>query len=396
MPRQIDFLQRRIAALEGKRTAASRSKSLHDVPFLNSNLTTESIQEPEPVSALYLSPGASDIATQSLISTSTDQNPAPQVNHSDLNKQNLEPPATNQLVRHSHPDKCLPNVTKENVVTDRVDGMGTVSSESANSSKFLADRLQYFGNSSTIIFVSKIRSILADSKFKLWRENPHPSKYTDQLSQPPFTEDYAIPTRLESDAMLAFFWSQIYPICPFLDRHEFETAYDKLWSSDCENQTHSSLASSHRNAPDISVRYVEHQEPNDGNAIPESRSFHILLNAIYALVCAWNTPNLASIQSKRAEVYRRRLEDLFERDIHVFSQPRLTFIQALLYLSLYLQSMSTAELTTMCWNIIGVATRMSQALGLHRLSGNATECSTDGPNHSTRWRTWAGCVLMEW
>lgn len=387
--RQIDFLQRRIAALEGNQAAAPGSEHSQDISTPSIDALREHIEHLDPARDAYLSPDSSDIAGQSYGRTRRDIHPP--ARQCDFDGQDLGYPDPDEHVSHL-PIQFWTNKNQQNVVGDHVDGMGTVSKENAHSSNSLADRRHYFGTSSTISFVSHVQSILEDTKFRLSHDRPRHSEYTRRRQEQQFTEDYSIPTRAESDAMLRFFWSQIYPIYPYLDRQEFEAAYDKLWSSDCEKS--SSSASSHIDSPGIYVRYVDHPAPNDGNAIPESRRFHVLLNSIYALVCAWNTSDVAGTQVKRAEVYRRRVEDLLERDFHIFNRPRLIFIQALLYLSLYLQS--TVELTGMCWNIVGVAIRMSQALGLHRLSVSAAESSTNGLLHFLRWRTWAGCVLMDW
>lgn len=100
-------------------------------------------------------------------------------------------------------------------------------------------------------------------------------------------------------------------------------------------------------------------------------------------------------------MFWNRCKELLEMDFDLFNRPCLELVQALLFMGVYLQS--TAELTGACWNIVGVAIRLAQALGLHASfslrAGKeyqvGSRLSKEGKTHSLRMRTWAGCVLMD-
>lgn len=204
--------------------------------------------------------------------------------------------------------------------------------------------------------------------------------------------------RREADAMLEIFWLQVHPLYPILDRERFEKDYAGIWTTDGCSSTASS-GTAFAGSPDYRHQYPTHL--GYGKKIPKSRSFHMLLNVMFALGCQCDPSEPSYRQAQRGEVFWRRTKDLLELDFDVFNQPCIEFILAFFFMSVYLQS--TTQLTGACWNLVGVAIRFAQALGLHCNSHSSIKKFTEGGNassgidiyNSLRWRTWAGLVLMD-
>lgn len=192
-----------------------------------------------------------------------------------------------------------------------------------------------------------------------------------------------LPPKREADHLISIFWSQVYPLYPFLDEKEFRAAYEDLWTSECQR---------------MQFAYSTGNSDAAIDDIPESRRFHILLNAIFAVSTQFDDSEFCKRQIGRGDRFWKRIKNLLQLDFDIFNRPRLAFIQALLYASVYLQSSS--ELTGACWNLIAIAVRMAQALGLHCVREWVTRHeklhhdSTQEMNF-LRWRTWAGCVLLD-
>ncbi len=199
--------------------------------------------------------------------------------------------------------------------------------------------------------------------------------------------------------MLAVFWSNIYPLYPFLDREKFDNAYDDLWRPASAELRASDTNPIHFPAWSGVQGYPE--SLGRGDNIPETRPFHILLNLIFALASHWSCSEPSNMQSQRSELYWKRCKELLQRDFDIFTRPRLQSIQALLYIGVWLQS--TTGLTGACSNIVAVAIRMSEALALHCNPQSAAqkglaqgkEASESLVYCSLRWRVWAGCVMMD-
>jgi hypothetical protein len=208
------------------------------------------------------------------------------------------------------------------------------------------------------------------------------------------SEEYSVPPRKEADSLLHRFWKKVHPLYPFLDRDHFQRQYNEVWSSSPAEASASSMGnqSSFGGSPGHRV-----QQDN----VPDSRRFHILLNAIFAVSCSCDAPDAGLSQAHRGESYWQRSKRLLELDFDIFNRPNLQFIQAMLYASIYLQS--STELTGACWNLVGVSIRLAQGLGLHNRGSHkieGTTCVESQPGaHDTlyclRCRIWAGCVMMD-
>lgn len=201
--------------------------------------------------------------------------------------------------------------------------------------------------------------------------------------------------------MLELFWLRMHPLYPILDRERFEKEYADIWASSDSASSAAGYSSGpvFAGSPDYRHQYSSRWGP--GHYIPKSRRFHMLLNMMFALGCRCDTSETVARQAQRGEMFWERCKDLLELDFDIFNQPCIEFIQASLLMCIYLQS--TTELTGACWNLVGVAIRFAQALGLHcTFNANARkshpDCkvsSREASYSSLRWRIWAGLVLMD-
>ena len=252
--------------------------------------------------------------------------------------------------------------------------MGAIAGDITNLTNLDAVEVGYFGKSSTLDFVGHVQRILADSRprppvahapkdkyqfmqrYNLRWEIRHSATDCVRHAAPLVSEDYIVPPRKEADTLLLRFWKKIHPLYPFLDHAQFERQYNDIWSS---SPTELSISQEVVGVPSYRAQQDE---------IPASRRFHILLNAIFAVSCSCNTSASGVSQTHRGESFWQRGKALLELDFDIFNRPNLTFVQAMLYVSIYLQS--STELTGACWNLVGVSVRLAQGLGLHNQSSH--------------------------
>jgi hypothetical protein len=291
------------------------------------------------------------------------------------------------------------------IVDDHIDGLGAITQLAPLcGSPPETERTIYFGTSSTVNFVKQVHQILSEADAGIQQDArssdlPKPKRRHGRHGSgrdgngPKIMEEYAIPTRGESESMLASFWTRTYPLYPFLNRSDFDESYRQLWTPPSHNNVPASMATADDGDSGYHEDPGQHRVRVHGDGIPESRRFHVLLNIMYALGCLSSTSKHTTTQAERAQFYWRRCKDLLERDFDIFNRPRTRFIQAVLYMSVYMQS--TEELTSASWNLSAIAIRMSQALGLHCAVSNRSLDPARLKLLSVRAQTWAGCVVMD-
>jgi hypothetical protein len=241
-----------------------------------------------------------------------------------------------------------------------------------------------------VSFADQVQSILKQTS---------PGMATDKISRSQTLdtsrlqhESYSLPPRVESDAMLTVFWTLVFPLYPFIDREEFDRTYSSLWTPSGGKQA-ASLSGPYTSFFDDHTEHLAY-EPASGNDVPQMRRFHVLLNMMYALGISFDLSETPVFRAQRGDFYWRRCKSLLELDFDIFNQPTLTFIQALLYMSIYL--MCAEELTAASWNLVGCAIRLSQSLGLHRMvHHNYSARNRNERRQSLRWHVWASCVMMD-
>ncbi|THX31867.1 hypothetical protein D6D10_08253 [Aureobasidium pullulans] len=198
-----------------------------------------------------------------------------------------------------------------------------------------------FGESSTATFLQQL-SHEAGQKDRPPLFAPNESD-SGPLRLDRSTEQSAVlPIRRIADDLINCYWQYMHPLFPILHEPTFTAAYKKSWTSD---------------------QPIPHATPKPTSDNPgeiKEALFFSTLNIIFAL----GTRFCSSIPSTEKEItskrFHRRARLNFPYDLLDFSS--LPVLQMVLLQGVYLQS--TTEVSR-CWNVIGVAVRMAQSLGLH-------------------------------
>ncbi|KAJ0134085.1 Uncharacterized protein HZ326_22866 [Fusarium oxysporum f. sp. albedinis] len=213
---------------------------------------------------------------------------------------------------------------------------------------------------------SKSRSSKLDSA-----SQPSPPSSRRSLSVPysSNTDDYHLPPRHVADSLLDIYRERVQIIYPFLHWQTFMEAYNRLWLSDSEVKSMPQLTGVGLGGPRCPVPV-----------------FYCALNAAFALATQF-TDGSAQERKERSAPFVRRSRHLMRLDF--LDATDISMVQALLILARYLQSTS---LPTRCWNVVGIAYRMAQGLGLHIA---VNERSTSELELEVRRRVWHSCVSLD-
>jgi hypothetical protein len=250
----------------------------------------------------------------------------------------------------------------------RVDGLATVASPN--------DDECLYGESSTIAFVRHVTQGAhghkqpADDSNSAGRQRLETQARTS--ARPPTLErvrerdeSAAIyPHRRTADDFVHCFWEFIHPVFPVIHKTSFMARYEQIWSP-------------HDNG-----------EPNDSNAEVEEVVFSSTLNLMFALGCQFSRIVPASKRATVAEDFYRRSREIFIFD--VLDSMSISLVQMLLLTGIYLQSTRYAG---RCWNVVGLAIRAAQSLGLH--SESASGRPENQLVRETRRRVWHTCVILD-
>jgi hypothetical protein len=220
----------------------------------------------------------------------------------------------------------------------------------------------FFGGSSAGSFIKQLRKTI-DHKIESPRGVKPSNSILDQIhlsmrvtegkSQRDSNLNYVLPPRQVADSLMALYWKIVYPLYPYVDRFEIETAYQSLWTG-C------------------------YDEP----------MFLCMLNIIFALSCQLSDTIKPEQREASAEVFFLRARETL--DCNMWQAGSIQSVQAFLLLAQYLQSTNDPH---QCWIVVGLAIRTAQSLGLH-----LPETSDGVSSHRDREllrKIWHGCVLMD-
>lgn len=259
---------------------------------------------------------------------------------------------------------------------------------------------EYFGPSSTASLVERARSAMGRRchKHGFVMDNESCSQCRDEMvsvlspiyassgrSSAPKTDSavfgMTIPPRDEADDLVENYWRWTHSLYPFVHRPSFEERYRMMWYP----QTKSRCRNTETYIPRSSGLYAPMGD----------RLFYCMLNMVFALGALFS-PRMD--HKDRDQVSR----DFFERakklmDLDMLAAGSLPLVQTLLLMSQYLQS---TEMSSSCWNIVGLAVRVAQSIGLHHDPKSCTQgcCpaqTLDQLETEMRRRAWAGCVLLD-
>lgn len=279
---------------------------------------------------------------------------------------------------HQHQD----NHSKSDIEGSMTDSEGTVSAMGAAATidaDSLASQTGYYGASSAIAFFSRIQvgvggSTPSDSLlYKMRNQKSSYSTLTLGRSLDIDTniklQDMYLPPRKLTDYLLDSYWDRVHCLYPIIHKSSFQAVYTQLWVS--EESTERT-----RSAFQIGL---------GSSACPMS-VFYCGLNAMLALGC-----NLSDMPDDQ----RRTLSDSFcQRSLdlalgNLLDNNSLALVQALFILGQYLQS---TDHPTRCWNVVGLALRVAQGIGLYMDKSSSDDAILET---EIKRRTWHGCLLLD-
>ncbi|KAJ9653735.1 hypothetical protein H2198_007133 [Neophaeococcomyces mojaviensis] len=246
-----------------------------------------------------------------------------------------------------------------------IDGLATVSPL-----VHTAESTASYGGSSTIAFLRNLL-VMVDER------SPHASltrpEHSTTRTRGRMTEGRAddvdhsavvLPSRRMADSFVDAFFDIVHPLYPIIYRPTFMSSYHNLWISSAS------------------------EDRGDAIELPDTALFWSVANIVFALGCQFSSlvdpPKRASLA---AEFYQRS-RSLFTTD--VLDTASIEGVQLLLLTSVYLQS---TDLASRCWNVLGLAIRASQALGLH-LEQRHASCTSQLDRELGR-RIWYNCVILD-
>jgi hypothetical protein len=215
------------------------------------------------------------------------------------------------------------------------------------------------------------------------------------ISPTPKLDDWSLPPRALADHLMRCYWDRVYCLYPFVHQPSFTAAYNRIWTSSPANDpTEEGYFS-----PSASTRAPAETSPRAriglGGADCPISVFYSALNAIFALSVQFSDVRPASERAALSETFFRRAKQVLRIDI--VDEGNLALIQTLLIMAQYLQS---TRYPNRCWNVVGLAVRMAQGLGL------CVDCDVNGDEETStekepflevqmRRRTWYGCVTLD-
>ncbi|KAH8800258.1 fungal-specific transcription factor domain-containing protein [Xylogone sp. PMI_703] len=233
-----------------------------------------------------------------------------------------------------------------------------------------------YGGSSTNLLVSHVQlattegNLSADSMAfpALTSEpgnqsRPRFNRYGLEIAHSQDISEFILPHRHAADEFLSCYWEFIHPIFPVLHKQTFLGLYKKLWMP----------------AGDVAGRF--------DNSVGET-IFHVSLNLVFALGCQFSNVIIPAKKMSCADEFYQRSRKL--TNFEIMDSAQLSLVQMLLLTGIYLQS---TEHVTRLWNVIGLAIRAAQCLGLH--SNEASVHLESQLDREIRRRIWYNCVLLD-
>ena len=174
----------------------------------------------------------------------------------------------------------------------------------------------------------------------------------------------SLPSNQEADALVEGYFTGVHSLYPFLHRGSFETRYSRVWTGSTDGQ------------PRLDS---------------EDRIFYSLLNAVFALGVHFTPSILPQDRARHSELYFNRAMGML--NFGILAEGSIELVQTLLLLGQYLQS---TDMPGLCWNIVGLAIRVAQSIGLHipRHTTSSLDRSTILMNE-LRKRLWCGCLTLD-
>ncbi|KAJ4322522.1 hypothetical protein N0V84_004768 [Fusarium piperis] len=216
-----------------------------------------------------------------------------------------------------------------------VDGLATVSTTTGSECMY--------GPSSTIAFVqfcneANRQGSVAETEQQV---DQQPSAAIPEAIREKDPSAAVYPPRRTADDFVRCFWEFVHPVFPVMHKTTFMSRYNLLWSAD------------------------EHETSNDAMSEIDEVIFSSTLNIVFAVGCRFSESVPAASRASLAQTFYQRSRSIYRFEI--MDSMSLSAVQMLLLTGVYLQSTQQA---TRCWNVVGLAIRAAQSLGLHVESPN--------------------------
>lgn len=172
------------------------------------------------------------------------------------------------------------------------------------------------------------------------------------------------PSRPMADDFVSCFWEFVHPLFPVLHKTSFMQRYHNLWTEQAANPQ------------------------KDPATTADDAIFTSTLNIIFALGCQFSTLVPAQRCTTLAQEFYQRARKLYNYEI--MDSMSIPLVQKLLLTGVYLQS---AQNPNRCWNVIGLAIRVAQGMGLHverPWSSRQTQLDRE-----MRRRIWHCCLVLD-
>ncbi|PLB46090.1 hypothetical protein P170DRAFT_479009 [Aspergillus steynii IBT 23096] len=245
---------------------------------------------------------------------------------------------------------------------NQLTAMGIASEQPSGGSE---SQNEFFGNSSVASFLKQI-TVSAASNF----EGASSGTGRGKVGKSSFIiSAHDLPQRQLGDYLVECYFDKFHCLYPFIHRHSFYRAYTNLWSSQliAEEKT-----------PSLGIGL--------GDPTVQSSTFLCALNMILALGCQFSQLEPSVRQAASADFFQRSQKFLNVIDL---DKGDLALIQTLLLTATYLQG---GESPSKCWNMIGLACRVAQGLGMHSLKADRNRKSAE---IQMRRRVWHGCIMLD-
>lgn len=224
-----------------------------------------------------------------------------------------------------------------------------------------------YGGSSTIALVSQVRQAASDQPVSINATHMSPIESSPQpngdveILHSQDVANFILPQRQQADDFLNCYWEFVHPVFPLLDLQSFNVTYERLWVS----------------APGKAF---------NGDELPET-IYHATLNLVFALGCQYSNDVPPHRKSSYADELYRRSRRLL--NFEILDALELSLVQLFLLTGVYLQS---TEHANRCWNVVGLAIRTAQGLGLN--AGNNSHRENQRTVEIRR-RVWYSCILLD-
>ena len=305
-------------------------------------------------------------------------------------------PINNQLLSPINEDESEGAGTDNE--DDKVDAMGIISGFPApNSGSKRRRASNYFGPSSSKGLLDKARNAMDKGRrmsisdtstspsFSQGRAIHHISGDVPAKSRGPRRDGgvfgMVLPSRSEADGLIESYWRWTHSLYPFIHRPSFEMRYLTIWYPPIR--------------PENSESCPDSSKENGIYAAMSDRLFYCMLNTLFALGAHFSPKIDHKDRAAVSHSFYERAKTLL--DIDLLADGSLALVQTLLLMGQYLQS---TEMSNSCWNIVGLAVRVAQCIGLHHDTqrcdqGCCSAQSLDQVEIEMRRRAWTGCVMLD-